>query len=266
MLIRKPKKICGRSSLCRPKKTVHCSSKKKAVICHSKKEKRIDLCHPKKRIDLCHLKKEKKIDLCPPKKRKKVVIVKKVIKRGVPGPRGPQGPQGIPGPQGVPGPQGPQGPQGPAGGIASSAFLCSTVSQTVAPAPAPTTQGGAVTFNNSVINGPAITFAAPSTININETGLYNISWEVFPTAGNSAFGLFFDPDAAGPTPAALVPCSNYGAGSGNQPYQGQVVAQLTAGGVLTLNRIDNMGVQTLQGAIGGGTATVSASIVIEKIA
>lgn len=194
------------------------------------------------------------------------MIIKKVIKRGVPGPQGPQGPQGIPGPQGVPGPQGPQGPQGPAGGIASSAFLCSTVSQTVAPAPAPTTQGGAVTFNNSVINGPAITFAAPSTININETGLYNISWEVFPTAGNSAFGLFFDPDAAGPTPAALVPCSNYGAGSGNQPYQGQVVAQLTAGGVLTLNRIDNMGAQTLQGAIGGGTATVSASIVIEKIA
>ncbi|WP_260845809.1 hypothetical protein [Paenibacillus sp. Y412MC10] len=144
--------------------------------------------------------------------------------------------------------------------------MCSTVDQTVAAAPTPGGQGGAVTFNNSVINGTATSFTSPSTVNILETGFYNISWEVFPTAGNSAFGLFFDPDAAGPLPATLVPCSNYGSGAGNNPYQGQVVARLTAGGILTLNRIDNMGTQTLQGSIGGGTPTTSASIVIEKLA
>ncbi|GIP21410.1 hypothetical protein J22TS3_16850 [Paenibacillus sp. J22TS3] len=160
---------------------------------------------------------------------------------------------------------GPQGPAGPAG-VASFAFLCSTVDQTVAPAPTPGGQGGAVTFNDSLINGPATSFTSPSTINILETGFYNISWEVFPTAGNSAFGLFFDPDAAGPLPATLVLCSNYGSGAGNNPYQGQVVARLTAGGTLTLNRIDNMGTQTLQASIGGGTPTVSASIVIEQLA
>ncbi|UUZ82915.1 hypothetical protein LJK88_02510 [Paenibacillus sp. P26] len=170
----------------------------------------------------------------------------------------------IPGPPGPPGPQGPQGPQGPAGGVASFAFLCSTLAQTIAAAPTPGAQGGVVTFNDALVNGPAITFTAPSTITINESGFYLINWEVFPTPGNSAFGLFFDP--AGPTPASLVLCSNYGTNAGNQPYTGQVVAFLSAGGVLTLNRIDNMGALTLQNAIGGGTPVVSASLFIEKLA
>ena len=87
---------------------------------------------------------------------------------------------------------------------------------------------------------------------------------MFANPGDNAFGLFFDP--AGPTPASLVSCSNYGTGAGNQPYQGQVIAQLTAGGVLTLNRIDNMGNLVILNAIGGGTPVVSASIVIEKLA
>jgi hypothetical protein len=175
------------------------------------------------------------------------------------------GPPGPPGPQGPAGPQGPQGPQGPAA-VTSFAFLCSTVDQTVPQAPVPGGQGGAVTFNNSVINSTAVSFTAPSTINILQSGSYHISWEVFPTAGNSAFGLFFDPDAGGPAPASLVLCSNYGTNAGNNPYQGQVVTQLTAGGVLTLNRIDNMGALTLQASIGGGTPVVSASSVIEKLA
>lgn len=140
-----------------------------------------------------------------------------------------QGAQGTIGPAG---PQGATGSQGPAGGISDFAFLCSTEEQSVAAAPAPGGQGGAVTFNDSFINATALTFAPPSNIVINEAGVYDISWEVFPRSGNSAFGLFFDP--AGAAPAALVPCSNYGSGAGNNPYQGQVVAQLSAGGILTL--------------------------------
>ncbi|KQO18787.1 hypothetical protein ASF12_01430 [Paenibacillus sp. Leaf72] len=185
---------------------------------------------------------------------------------GLTGLTGPQGPVGATGLTGLTGPTGPTGPQGPAGGISSFAFLCSTEAQNVAQAAAPGGQGGAVTFNDMVISATALTFSPPSNIIINENGFYNISWEVFPTPGNSAFGLFFDPDGAGPAPATLVDCSNYGTGAGNNPYQGQVVAQLTAGGVLTLNRIDNMGNLVLQNAIGGGTPTVSASIVIEKLA
>ncbi|MBM7569044.1 collagen-like protein [Paenibacillus sacheonensis] len=232
----------------------------------------------------CH---KKIVVVCKPKKKRKNIIIKKKIVKvacpapnvnvtPVPGPQGPQGPLGPQGPQGAQGlqgplgPQGPQGiqgatgPQGPAGGMADFAFFCSTVEQNVTAAPVPGGQGGAVTFNDSLINATAVTFAPPSNIIINETGTYNISWEVFPTAGDSAFGLFFDP--AGPAPATLVPCSNYGSGAGNNPYQGQVIANLSAGGILTLNRIDNMGTQVLQNAIGGGTPTVSASVVIEKLA
>lgn len=199
--------------------------------------------------------------------------------QGIPGPVGPVGPQGVPGPQGIPGavgpagpvgpagaagPAGATGPAGPAGGISDFAFLCSDVAQTIAPAPTAGGEGGAVTFNNSLINATALTFTPPSTIVINTSGTYKITWEVFPTAGNSAFGLFFDP--AGAAPAALVLCSNYGSGAGNNPYTGQVVTALSAGGTLTLNRIDPTGTQTLQNSIGGGTPTVSASIVIEKLA
>jgi hypothetical protein len=165
---------------------------------------------------------------------------------------------------GPPGPPGPQGPAGPAGGISSFAFLCNTSPVTTTAAPTPGGQGGAVPFTNSVIQGTAISFTAPATININETGFYNISWEVFPQQGNTAFGLFFDP--AGAAPASLVLCSNYGSTAGAQPYQGQVVARLTAGGTLTLNRIDPSGNVVLMADIGGGTPVVSASIVIEKLA
>ncbi|MMZ65829.1 hypothetical protein D1872_282640 [compost metagenome] len=125
-------------------------------------------------------------------------------------------------------------------------------------------QGGAVTFTDSLLGSAAITFTAPSSININTTGIYSISWEVFPQEGNTAFGLFFDP--AGAPPAALVLCSNYGSDAGNNPYQGQVVTALTAGGVLTLNRIDDTGTVILLNQIGGGTPTVSASIVIQRLA
>lgn len=184
---------------------------------------------------------------------------------GLPGALGPQGPQGIAGPQG---PQGIQGPQGPAG-VGQIAFRCSDEDQTVTPAEVAGGQGGAVSFTDSISNTTAISFPTPTTISINQAGVYNISWEVFPLEGNTVFGLFYDPDAAGPTPPSLVLCSNYGSGSGNQSYQGQVVTTLTAGGILTLNRMDSMGTVVLQSSISGGgveTPTVSASIVIEKIA
>lgn len=240
--------------------------------------------HAKKRC------KKKTIIVCPSKnKAKRRKVIKKIVRVSCPppevnvtaptvaGPQGPQGPQGVQGPTGQIGPQGiqgpvgqtgPQGPQGPAGGISSFLFLCNSEAQNLDPAPAPGGQGEAVAFEttNSVIIGSALTFTSPTDINILQTGFYNISWEVFPTPGDSAFALFFDPDGAGALPAAIIPCSNYGSSSGNQPYQGQIVTQLTAGGILTLNRNDNMGNLVLLNAIGGGTPTVSASIVIEKLA
>ncbi|MNM56646.1 Collagen triple helix repeat protein [compost metagenome] len=242
--------------------------------------------HGKRHVRVCKVCRRKRAH------HKNIIVKKKVVRVScpppvvkvtpVPGPQGPQGPQGIPGavgpagpqgaiglqgpvgPAGAAGPAGATGPAGPAGGISDFAFLCSDVAQTVAAAPAPGGQGGAVTFDNSLISATAITFTPPSTIVINTSGIYKITWEVFPTPGDSAFGLFFDP--AGAAPAALVLCSNYGSGAGNNPYTGQVVTALSAGGTLTLNRIDPTGTVTLQNTIGGGTPTVSAAIVIEKLA
>jgi hypothetical protein len=119
---------------------------------------------------------------------------------------------------------------------------------------------------DSVIIGPGLSFTPTTNINILQTGFYNISWQVFPREGNTAFALFFDPDGPGPAPAAIVPCSNYGSSSGDQTYQGQVIVFLTAGGILTLNRNDNTGTVSLLNAIGGGTPVTSASIVIEQLA
>lgn len=196
-------------------------------------------------------------------------------RRGPTGPTGPTGPMGIPGigfpgptgptgpGTGATGPTGPIGPTGPAGaGLESVAYIYSTEEQNIAPAPAPGAPGEAVAFNVPVINGTAITFIPPSSILINEPGLYNISWELNAGQGSHAFALFFDP--AGIGPIAMVPGSNYGVGPGNQLYQGQVIAPFTSAGVLTLNRIDTMGNITLENAE-SGVAVVSASIVIEKV-
>jgi hypothetical protein len=140
------------------------------------------------------------------------------------------------------------------------------MTQTIAAAPAANTEGGAVTFDASVIGGTGISFVAPSSLVISTPGVYEITWEVFPTPGSSAFALFFVP--TGSATAIMVPCSNYGTNSGNQPYDGQVVTTLGSTGVLTLNRIDPTGTVTLQVNIDGlgGTAVVSASIVIERLA
>ncbi|QYR19590.1 collagen-like protein [Paenibacillus sp. sptzw28] len=187
-----------------------------------------------------------------------------------PGPAGPQGAPGAPGAPGTPGTPGAQGPQGPAGGISDFAFFCSTEEQTVAAPAVVGGQGGAVTFNEApiIVNG-AIGFAPPSSILINESGFYNIIYHVFPGAGSNAFGLFFDPDGAGPLPAELVPCSNYGTTAGAQPYDGKVTAFLTAGGILTLNNINNNDQVLMNLPSGPPPASpfvVSASVKIEKLA
>lgn len=87
---------------------------------------------------------------------------------------------------------------------------------------------------------------------------------MFTKQDDTAFGLFFDP--AGPAPALLVPGSNYGSGEGEAPYTGQVIAQLTAGGTLTLNLIDHKGHVTLLNKVEDGPHVVSASLIIEKLA
>lgn len=152
---------------------------------------------------------------------------------------------------------GPTGPTGATGPTAppNFAFIYSTVTQLLPP-PKPGGVGGPVTFNNSLINSTAISFTPPASINILQTGFYRITWEVFPTAGVSAFGLFLGSPAS-----TLVPGSDYGTNTGNTPYTGQVIAQLTAGSVMTLENI--LGGPTLQVFTTSFGNTVSASVIIE---
>ena len=95
-----------------------------------------------------------------------------------------------------------------------------------------------------------------------ESGFYDLRWEVYKSGYDSAFALFFE---SGGTAPVLVPGSNYGAMAHDEIYQGQAIAFLAAGGVLTLNRIDTLSTQTIFNQISGGTFVTGASIVLLKI-
>jgi len=98
---------------------------------------------------------------------------------------------------------------------------------------------------------------SPTDILIQESGYYMIIWDVFKWGYDSAFALFVN--------ATMVPGSNYGAMAHDEKYQGLVVANLLAGDVLTLNRIDSLYTQTIITQIGDGTPVTGASIVAIKI-
>ncbi|MER2089993.1 MAG: hypothetical protein ABS920_09650 [Sporosarcina sp.] len=165
----------------------------------------------------------------------------------IPGPRGPQGPPGQPGPPGEPGQ-----PGQPGAGIPGFAYIYDTTQQTL-------DAGASVSFSTNGVIAPTgfvthVQGTAPITIN--QTGTYLITYEVFPQQGTSAFALF-----RGNT---QIPGSNYGSGSGNQTYSGQVITMLNAMDVLTLRNID--GRTTLQNEVPPNTPVVSASISILRLA
>ncbi|WP_284242051.1 collagen-like protein [Paenibacillus glycanilyticus] len=184
---------------------------------------------------------------------------------GSTGPTGPTGATGPAGPQGLIGLTGATGPTGPEGPpfIPSSLFVSSTLEQNIPSGPQGGGEGGAVSFNNSVINGTALTFSGPSAITIVEDGVYSIVWEISPLApiepgsGISVFALFAD--------SLLVAGSNYGSPNNANPYTGQVIASLGSGTTLTLNRFDDTGGGVVLNATILGNPIINASIVIIKI-
>ena len=150
------------------------------------------------------------------------------------------------------------GPTGPTGSLEPSfLFVWSSDEQSLDPASAPGEQGTAVAFTDVVTGGSGLSFTGLDGIDILESGYYNITWNVFKRGYDSAFALFLD--------AAMVPGSNYGALAHDEKFQGQAIAPLAAGGVLTLNRIDTLSTQTLSTQISGGTPVTGASIVMMKI-
>jgi len=180
------------------------------------------------------------------------------------GPTGPVGQTGPMGPTGSTGPAGPQGPEGPAGSQELSfLYAWSLAEQSLAPAPAPGARGSSVDYTNSIVSGTALSLLPPNAISVLETGYYNISWEVYKAGYDSAFAMFFNSGSSGWT---MVPGSNYGAMAHDEAYRGQLIAYLTEGGSLTLNRIDNLYTQVILNQIGGGTQVIGASVVMFRIA
>jgi len=174
------------------------------------------------------------------------------------GETGPAGSTGSAGPIGATGVQGGTGPTGPTGTFEQSfLFVWTEDEQPLTPTPAAGGQGDAVEFTGSRVGGTALSFAGPTEIEVLDSGFYHITWEVFKWGYDSAFALFYD--------GTMVPGSNYGAMAHDEFYHGQVIASLTAGGVLTLNRIDSMYNQSIFNQIGDGTRVTGASIVIVKI-
>ena len=165
---------------------------------------------------------------------------------GAEGPEGPTGPSGI---DGITGPTG-------ATGAFQPSFLFAWKSDEQSPAPLGE-EGSAVAFTAFEVIGTALSSTSPTNINVLESGYYYISWDIYKTGYDSAFALYYN--------AAMLAGSNYGAMAHDEKYHGQTVSHLTAGGVLTLNRIDSLYTQTILNEIGDRTLVTGASIVIMKI-
>jgi len=118
-----------------------------------------------------------------------------------------------------------------------------------------------VEFTNYEAAGTALSFTAPTDIEVEESGYYYISWDIYKTGYDSAFALLY---ASGGV-QAMVPGSNYGAMAHDEKYHGQAITYLSAGGVLTLNRYDTLYIQTILNEIGGGTLVTGASVAVMKI-
>ncbi|MGI8556776.1 MAG: BclA C-terminal domain-containing protein [Solirubrobacteraceae bacterium] len=116
---------------------------------------------------------------------------------------------------------------------------------------------GVVNFDsNGLLLG--ITHApGTSTIALVAAGVYKVTFSVSGTEPNQ-FALFDN--------AALVPGTIYGSGAGTQQNVGQVIAQFSAGDVLTLVNHSSASAVGLASVIGGTQANVNASVTIEKLA
>ncbi len=157
----------------------------------------------------------------------------------------------IMGPPGFPGLPGPPGPPGPGAGLPGAAYIYKTTAQTV-------DTGEAVIFDliGNITPAGFVTYV-PGTapITINQAGTYLLIYEINVQNGTSAFTL-----AVGGAP---IVGSNYGSGSGNQTFSGQVIVQLAAGSVLTLQALNDNNI--LQNVIPPATSVVSASISIVRL-
>ncbi len=95
-----------------------------------------------------------------------------------------------------------------------------------------------------------------STVTVTTSGIYEISFSVSGVEPNQ-FALFIN----GAVSAGAV----YGSGAGTQQNNGQILANLAAGDVVTLANHSSAAAVTLQTLTGGTQINVNASILIRKL-
>ena len=168
---------------------------------------------------------------------------------GPTGATGLTGATGITGPTGAIGTTGDTGPTGPTGSLGNYAYIYNLTPQVVV-------VGADVTFDSIGVLTSGFTFIAPSTINIINTGVYQVNFSVSGTEPNQ-FTLFVN--------GAPVPGATYGSGAGTQQNNGQAIFSMSAGDVLTLENHTSAAAVTLASVIGGTEANVNASIAILQL-
>jgi len=171
--------------------------------------------------------------------------------RGFPGPQGPIGPQGPTGATGATGATGPQGPAGPAGTTLSSyAYIYNNTAQTVA-------VGADVTFStNGRIVGSIVHVAGASTIVVNETGDYDITYTITSAVeGSGQFSLFIN--------GVVVTGTRFG--TIGDEIVGSVIIRISAGDTLTLRNDLTVAPVVLATTAGGTLQVENASITLKRI-
>ena len=114
-----------------------------------------------------------------------------------------------------------------------------------------------VTFDTNGVLTSGITHAPGAAgITLVNSGTYKVTFSVSGTEP-SQMALFVN--------GVLVPGTVYGSGAGTQQNIGQVIINITAGGILTVRNHSSAAAVGLASVIGGTQANTNASVAIERV-
>jgi hypothetical protein len=114
-----------------------------------------------------------------------------------------------------------------------------------------------VTFDSNGILTAGITHTAGSSqIELTSSGTYKVAFGIS-AVEPSQYTVFLN--------GAAITGATYGSGAGTQQNNGQVIATVVAGDVLTIRNYTSAAASTLQTLAGGTQANVNASVVIERL-
>jgi hypothetical protein len=114
-----------------------------------------------------------------------------------------------------------------------------------------------VTFDSNGILTAGITHTAGSSqIALTSSGTYKVTFGIS-AVEPSQYSAFLN--------GVAITGATYGSGAGTQQNNGQVIAAVVAGDVLTIRNYTSAAASTLQTLAGGTQANVNASVIIERL-